>query len=355
LDVLLSRSSEIPVFPILDSCDDIYSGSLKPTVEHVVTDISCYPGETIDVHDAGARTIVSGLSKAAFVANNVLVSCPKEWTPSSRLYNVLKLPSQPSGTQQCQLDIPHLYRDDAFAEANGEQLAWVSSLHAAGSLTELRVDYHGSAQLILNVKCDELWLLWPATERNLRWWGLHHGHRSDDDVTYRAVAELEDLHLLHATGPQAFILPPYHLHAVLAFDVSAHMGIPLWGYPWWETSREGIEWEILWAINYSLYGFSARDAENVLITIKKQGLDSWNQILRRFPDHRLAADVGGWLTTMIERVQNALDTIRDSATSNRKKMLSKRRNPGGIKKAKGVPRTTRRAFEKRNKSQRSPE
>ena len=75
-------SIKIPVFPVLDSCNDIYSNSLKPKVEHVVTDISCYPGKIIDVHDAGARTIVSGLLKAAFVANNVLVSCPKEWTPS---------------------------------------------------------------------------------------------------------------------------------------------------------------------------------------------------------------------------------------------------------------------------------
>jgi hypothetical protein len=130
--------------------------------------------------------------------------------------------------------------------------------------------------MMVDIHCDKLWLLWPATELNLQWWSQHHNRASNGaQITRDALAHLEGLQVIHSNGSKAFILPPYHLHAVITFEASAHSGIALWGFPWWDSSRQGIEWEIEWASNHSFHGCSATHALEVLNSIKEESLGYW--------------------------------------------------------------------------------
>ena len=317
-DALLSLSHEIPLFPTMEATQEIYSAFRVPTMEHIITDIITLPQDTLEVIDVAADSIIPGLSKATFIAA-MIMSHSAEWTPSSRMYSIHSLPCQPSGTLQCQLKIPNTFKDRAIVETDGRVPRWVSSVCPAGTLTNIHVDYHGSAQLMVNVTCDKLWLLWPPTESNLLWWNSRHTRVSHGDTVCDAIAQLEGLELLHANGSQSFVLPPYHFHAVLTFEASAHLGVTLWGFPWWDTSRRGVEWEIQWASNHSKNGFSSEMAEGVLNAIQDESLKYWTEVINRFPKHELAETVKSWLISMKANIQDVLAAIHASVETGKRK------------------------------------
>ena len=106
------------------------------------------------------------------------------------------------------------------------------------------------------------------------------------------------------------------------------MGIAVWGFPWWEASRRGIEWEIEWASNHSAHGCSATDALKVLESIKNESLGYWQQLTDRFPLHGQAATVREWLTTINGQIQRALDDVETCVNTELfKTPLPKRKAP----------------------------
>ncbi|KAJ7940132.1 hypothetical protein B0H13DRAFT_2300208 [Mycena leptocephala] len=107
----------------------------------------------------------------------------------------------------------------------------------------MHTDFAGLAQAIVHCDSEKLWLLWPATPKNLDWWGLQHpqpwiGHPSH---LVEALDALEGLEVMHVIEPCAFIVPPFCLHAVMAFAGSSHTCVSFAHAAHWPLAREGLE------------------------------------------------------------------------------------------------------------------
>lgn len=55
-------------------------------------------------------------------------------------------------------------------------------------------------------------------------------------------------------------MPPFHIHAILTFEVSTHSGTTIWDYNTWkDTARRVTEWEFAWARDYFENSHSSTD------------------------------------------------------------------------------------------------
>lgn len=302
-------SGEIGRFLGFIPYDEVCSTGPTPTLAHVISDILNSPGPTLSAVDHGIGQDVSGLSKNDLIATLLASSCPVEWTDSLRLYSVVTIPFQSVGLQLCNLVIPKSVMVDAITGKESRQPQWSSSLCSVGSLTDVHLDRHGSARLIVNIQSDQLWLLWPATRYNLDWWNAHRTRVTVGNITLDAVGGLEGMEVLHLKGQQALIIPPYSLRAVFTFDVSAYAGVLLWGYKWLKQFQEGTKWEINQACNHSLYGNTAEDAKRDLVTIRNKGLKMWKRVVKRFPQHEDREKTVKWISQSEEKLSKALDGI----------------------------------------------
>ncbi|KAK7015626.1 hypothetical protein R3P38DRAFT_2786573 [Favolaschia claudopus] len=85
---------------------------------------------------------------------------------------------------------------------------WAASVRTPpGWFSDMHTDFAGLAQAIVHFEGEKLWLLWPATAKNLKWWRLQHpqpwiGHPSR---LLEALDSLEGLEIMHVSDPCAFI------------------------------------------------------------------------------------------------------------------------------------------------------
>ena len=172
----------------------------------------------------------------------------------------------------------------------------------AGTLTDIHLDYCGPVQLMVSMRGRKLWLLWPPSPQNLQWWNAHHTRPENGTRTVAAINALEGLELLFMEDKFVFILPPYHFHAVLTFEASAHCGGCFWTYGWWKsTSKAAVEWEYQWAKDHAANGFPAENAIHALEKLS-DGMRKWKQLTREKPSHPLYAKVKAWQKDMSERI-----------------------------------------------------
>ncbi|KAJ7878964.1 hypothetical protein B0H13DRAFT_2051757 [Mycena leptocephala] len=71
-----------------------------------------------------------------------------------------------------------------------------------GWFSDMHVDFAGLAQAIVHCDGEKLWLFWPATAKNLDWWGCNTLSRGS------ALDAMEGLEVMHVTDACAFIVPP---------------------------------------------------------------------------------------------------------------------------------------------------
>ncbi|KAK6971835.1 hypothetical protein R3P38DRAFT_3141191 [Favolaschia claudopus] len=129
-----------------------------------------------------------------------------------------------------------------FDRARKETLA-ASVRTPPGWFSDMHTDFAGLAQAIVHFEGEKLWLLWPATAKNLKWWGLQHpqpwiGHPSR---LLEALDSLEGLEIMHVSDPCAFIVPPFCIHAVIAFAGSSHTCVSFAHAAHWATAQAGLE------------------------------------------------------------------------------------------------------------------
>ncbi|KAK7034941.1 hypothetical protein R3P38DRAFT_2912079 [Favolaschia claudopus] len=121
---------------------------------------------------------------------------------------------------------------------------WAASVRTPpGWFSDMHTDFAGLAQAIVHFEGEKLWLLWPATAKNLKWWGLQHpqpwiGHPSR---LLEALDSLEGLEIMHVSDPCAFIVPPFCIHAVIAFAGSSHTCVSFAHAAHWATAQAGLE------------------------------------------------------------------------------------------------------------------
>jgi hypothetical protein len=131
----------------------------------------------------------------------------------------------------------------AYLKTRGDE-PWVASVRTPpGWVSDMHTDMAGLAQAIVHCDGEKVWLFWPATDKNLRWWDLQHpqpwvGHPSRLE---EALDALEGLEIMHVTQPCAFIVPPFCIHAVIAFQGSTHTCVSFAHATHWEVAKEGLE------------------------------------------------------------------------------------------------------------------
>jgi hypothetical protein len=210
-------------------------------------DLLLIEDDLFSIEDVGQRHMaVGGITKAQFLACLAQAPYLGENTPNTRLFSVLGLPFQREGLRMCGLTLPPEIKKRALVDEQEDGLRWRTSICPAGTFTDLHYDHHGCTQLMVGISTRKLWLIWPPTPKNLEWWSGFRARTPTGTEALDAIKHMERLTLHHQQGLNAFFLPPYHLHAALTFETSAHCVVTFWDIPSWEDfSRVGLEWEFL--------------------------------------------------------------------------------------------------------------
>jgi hypothetical protein len=256
LNALEKHSSAIPEYNKVIPFGDIRFEE-PPSMSHIIEDIFQTPMEDFSIIDQGMRQSAdSGITKSQFLANFIEADAIRVKSAATRLYSIVDLRFHRDGSHQCGLRVPeYVDSPDTLVEDTEHGLSWGSTIAPLGSLTDIHYDYHGPAQLMVGIKCYKLWLIWPPTPNNLEWYSTHYSRIPTGVETVEAIERLEGLRYLIQRSGTAFILPPYHLHAVLSFEASAHCGICFWNVSTWEEfACQGMDWELGWAKNYASKG-----------------------------------------------------------------------------------------------------
>jgi hypothetical protein len=297
---LVQYPTEIPRYERNVPFESVCKGQ-RPTLSHVMEDLLLLDDDKLRVTDAGQRHISEGgLTKAQLLANMLQAPYVREASSTTRLYSVLDLHFQKGGSHKCGLVIPPEVRNGGLEDRDEDGLCWGTSVCPGGNLTDIHYDYHGSAQLIVGISTQKLWLIWPPTPRNLDWWSGFRSRTPTGTETLEAVKNLDGLNVLYQTGSNAFVLPSYHLHAVITFEISAHSGVTFWDMDTWnDFSRGGLEWEYNWAKDYASKGYGLVDAQ----TLEKDIVEALNnyEVLGRKRNVK-GKDLQRWVADMRRKV-----------------------------------------------------
>lgn len=312
LDALLSFPDRIPSIPTSDPRPEIFVEGQNITLNDIVSDLIAQTRcDFYDVkYDVCDETV--GVSRTELIAALPSTLRPTNCTLPLQSYSVSTLASRPNSIREYNFRIPKDVGMHAVYEEDEGRPLWNSSLCLTGSLADIHLDYCGTTRLVVNIQCNQLWLLWPATPHNLAWWNKSCMRSSHKVSTVDAIKGMRGLEMLHANGPQAFILPPYHFHTVITFDTSAHASISLWGFRWSDQFRRGFKWVIDFATNYQGYNTSSEEVEKILISIQQTGLDGWMAVAETFSEQPQADELRNWVTFAAENIQSALSIIRTS-------------------------------------------
>jgi hypothetical protein len=312
LDALVEYPTPIPVYENLLDDHELYKGQ-APVMEHVVADLIHAPEDSLNIVDQSVgygteshkEQVLVSMWKAAYATTE---NC------TVKLFSVPDLPSHPNGTGKCKITLPRRLLDLAVTDTEDAKGSWSSTFCPPGTITDIHTDYHGGSQVIIGISTKKLWLFWPPTEKNLRWWSNHNLRTTTSHITLEAIHSLEGLTLLYQQGRQAFFLPPFHIHAVLTFEVSAHSGTAIWDYgAWKDTARRGTEWEFTWARDYFENGHSLALGVQGLQYIL-HAMTRWDKLHKKlikkagFPKPELV-EFGLWTKSYLNKVQQNLESL----------------------------------------------
>ncbi|KAJ7936312.1 hypothetical protein B0H13DRAFT_2304030 [Mycena leptocephala] len=247
-----------PTFPVPD-CEEFPTGSF------VVEDLLAMDQDLIDCHDLCAQDSTPMDTVSAVLDMLFKSYLTQPWLAGQRIVSMSNIAATDKGILRCRLDWPavvgRLGHKFAFGDYHWqytpEELAkvfppespstgkrstksnreraqyldrrgkepWAASVRTPpGWFSDMHTDFAGLAQAIVHCDGEKLWLFWPATARNLDWWGLQHpqpwiGHPS------RLVEALDAL----------------EGHAVIAFAGSSHTCVSFAHAAHWPLAREGLE------------------------------------------------------------------------------------------------------------------
>jgi len=131
-------------------------------------------------------------------------------------------------------------------------------------------------------------------------------------VTLQAIDKLEGLQLLYQRGKSSFIVPPYNLHAVLTFEVSAHYGTALWDYEWWHKRAKAVtEWEYWWAQDYMHNEHSMDDSLQVVESLAHP-MKQWDELVKMLSKKKMNIDAfREWVKDYSKKVDKLHNQLRN--------------------------------------------
>jgi hypothetical protein len=219
---------------------------LKPVTNYVVGDIMNLKKGEVEQMDVVDYTRVSPSPCDVLTS---LTECPAitDWdtNPSRRMLAALSIPMKPTGLGICGLNIEGPLREHSIVHMERKKNLdiWNSTISPEGALTNPHHDFYGATQVMCHIGGGKLWLMWPRTVHNLRWYNSKVRDRLPDpkfNIILDAINLLEGMTVLHAIWePFGFIVPPYVLHAVLTFKPSSHAATKMWTYEHFDQSLIG--------------------------------------------------------------------------------------------------------------------
>ncbi|KAJ7029105.1 hypothetical protein C8F04DRAFT_1265321 [Mycena alexandri] len=262
--VILDRLAQWPTALVRHQTFQVPSYVVVPASSLVLADLIAMGDDLINYQELSAEAEMVREPVSAVLDVHLKSTLMEPWRPGKRIVTLLNITATDKGMLKCRLDwnglLEQLGPQFAFtdyewmyAEAELGKLfpftstkkggkvrvdaerteylkkrgkrPWVASVQTApGWLSDMHIDFAGLASGIAHIDGEKLWLFWPPTFKNLRWWGVQyphswtgHGSRIAD-----ALDALEGLEVLHITDPVAFVVPPFHIHAVISFQNLTH-------------------------------------------------------------------------------------------------------------------------------------
>ncbi|KAJ7613362.1 hypothetical protein DFH06DRAFT_1370697 [Mycena polygramma] len=256
-----------------------------PTASLLLADLLSLGDDLISYYDLSGYTLSTDtVASVLDLLHHSTLTVP--WSPGHKVVALLNIGASPNGLLRCRFDwdawlgelgldfaiadLAHQYSEEELAkllppasrrpkkplqkvrqwdalrakelDAHGKQPYIASVRTPPGWFSDMHVDQAGMSQAMVHCEGEKLWLLWPATEKNLLWWGLQHpeplfGHGR----IMAAVDALEGLQILHLDSPRAFIVPPFSIHAVIGFTSSFHTGVLFAHAAHWPVARDGLD------------------------------------------------------------------------------------------------------------------
>lgn len=308
---VFSTASEIERYPI-------HAGSpTRPTFSHIIADLLASTFRNRDVIDFSSGTASEDLESADILSSFILCTGTPDWSSHKRLYGLMSIPASKFGLEQCALTISDqiltTYRCEPVS-IDGDTPAWFSTLLPAGAIIQIHIDFHGAGQYITHVHGVSLWIFWEPTMENLKAWSQHHVRIGSSAITSEMLKELTNASAILFDEQTTFFIPPYYLHATIAFEPSAHSVVRLWTLEGFSTVKPRLEWEINWLFNGSAHGTTPSTTTLVAKEFLDE-LEEWKKLLETDNTHEEADDLRDW----IEAAETRLGNLRQSVEAQGKR------------------------------------
>ncbi|KAJ7737517.1 hypothetical protein B0H16DRAFT_1466160 [Mycena metata] len=263
---ILDRLAQWPTAVVWHQTFQVPSYEVVPAGSLVLADLIAMGDDLINYQELSAEAETVREPVSAVLDMHLKSTLMEPWRPGKRIMSLFNITATDKGMLKCKLDwngvleqlgpqFAFAYYEWMYAEAELGKLfpftstkkggkvrvdierteylkergkaPWVASVRTApGWLSDMHIDIAGLASGMVHVDGEKLWLFWPPTPNNLRWWGIQHPH----SWTGHGSRIAEALDALEGGSP-----------ALIAFQNSTHSCVAFAHATHWDFARTGLE------------------------------------------------------------------------------------------------------------------
>ncbi|KAJ2911821.1 hypothetical protein MD484_g8590, partial [Candolleomyces efflorescens] len=241
---LNSASDESATCEFLGSAQDYRAGE-DPSTYLLLQDINGSEEGSIRFSDSSTGEFDPNIQWYDFVHQNWSLARQTPLRDSDRIFAALEIPSTPNGFNKCRYtSLPYSRARDSMVAAL--TTAWT----LAGYITLPHMDTLATALILFHWFGDKLWVLFPATELNLKIMGEYELNSPNLDGTLKLVGMLEGLEIMFLTERNhhelLFLLKPNTIHMCLSFTESCHSGAFVHSHKFLPQVKAIVDWRLRW-------------------------------------------------------------------------------------------------------------
>ncbi|KAG6807507.1 hypothetical protein H0H92_007242 [Tricholoma furcatifolium] len=225
----------------------------------------------------------------------------------------------------------------AEAHENSNLVKWDGTLTSKGAITHTHTDFCGCMQFMVHLGGKKLWILWPASDKNLE----IMSHKRHDEIyarmTLETISTLEGLQCFIVDRVlQAFVVPPNHCHACLSLTSCAHTGCRIWGYPIFADFKRLVE-HFLRLEGEEGIKMQPEMSRAWIEFLERHEIVGWEALVKKNPAHPMADEVSRYCQEVRARVSELLDMATQGSSRRQSKAKDedpKKRKRGSAAEAK---------------------
>lgn len=291
----------------------------EPTLLHVFLDLvnqpkGAGPSDIVDYYQSEgviptvAEMICSWITAPARCNSNTCIP---------RLYAVLSIPMTKLGIETCSLKLGPSFTNNAIVKTIGKNRRlhlWTSAIVPLGAVTHPHTDYSGCGQVMFHIEGEKLWLLWPPTKNNMRWYrNVRDRFSNSRNTTVEAIQNMEGLKVIFCKEKIAFPVDPYGFHAVLTFSTAAHTGSRVWSFDFFNESMAAISEEIKWS-GQPANGIPINECIQRLREIKED-LTNWEELAVTKTNDNRSPYISKYIPELKQYIENLMKNLDVSGKS----------------------------------------